>query len=78
MGLRYYRMITVSAGQELHLEGIEVDVDHIYDRKKIEPLNQSEIASYLCVVCGKILRNPQQVSCCGRRLCRVCVDGLRR
>jgi len=68
----------LSEHQERLSRGLTVDFKHVYDPKKTEPLTASEIANYICFVCDKLLRQPQQVSCCGRRACRVCIDGIRK
>jgi len=41
------------------------------------PLKPSDQASLTCSRCKLILREPQQVTSCGHRYCRVCMDQLR-
>ena len=30
--------------------------------------------SLICLICQSVARDPQQISCCGKLLCRACLD----
>ena len=40
------------------------------------PLSSTELSSLTCASCGLLLRDPQQVTTCGHRFCRVCIDQI--
>ena len=58
--------------------GYDANIEQIFKRNKSEPISRAGIEEYKCFRCKLLLRQPQQFSCCGRRCCRVCIDGLRR
>ena len=43
---------------------------------KHSPLKVADLASLTCSSCKLILREPQQVTSCGHRYCKVCIDQL--
>ena len=30
-------------------------------------------AKYSCIICTKVLRDPMQLPCCGKRVCKTCI-----
>ena len=45
-----------------------------YDHQFVE----SPPDDLLCLICLSVVREPQQISCCGKVLCKVCLDELRK
>ena len=43
-----------------------------YDVDPVEPVVQ--VSRYKCQICLLILRDPVQLSECGHRFCRLCID----
>ncbi|XP_065894309.1 TNF receptor-associated factor 5-like [Dysidea avara] len=58
--------------------GIDANLTKIFLRKSPESLSPAEVEAYRCFICRLLLRQPSQLSCCGRRSCRSCIDGKRR
>ena len=45
-----------------------------YDHQFVDP----PTGDLLCLICLSVARNPHQINCCGKILCRACLDEHRR
>jgi len=67
--------LPVGASTTAAAGGYNVGRATVYNKQG--PLKPSDQASLTCSRCKLILREPQQVTSCGHRYCRVCMDQLR-
>ena len=57
------------------MEGYNVDGASVYN-KLGSALKLSELQTLLCSICGYVLREAMQVTQCGHRFCKSCIDKL--
>ena len=68
----YYRMLAtppslfIMAANSQDIKG--------YDHEFVDP----PPSDLLCLICLCVARNPQQVNCCGKVLCKVCLDEYKK
>ncbi|XP_065894373.1 uncharacterized protein [Dysidea avara] len=67
----------MAAGRSTIRAGYDANFERIFVRKNPEPLRELEVEQYRCFICRLLLRQPPQLSCCGRRSCRVCIEAIR-
>ena len=57
------------------MEGYNVDGASVYN-KLGSALKLSELQTLLCSICGYVLREAMQVTQCGHRFCKTCIEKL--
>ena len=67
--------LPVGASTQAAAGGYNVGGATVYN--KHGPLIAADLASVTCSRCKLILREPQQITSCGHRYCKVCIDQLR-
>ena len=57
------------------MEGYIIDGASVYN-KLGSPLKLSELQNLLCCICGYVLREAMQVTQCGHRFCKSCIEKI--